>query len=139
MNMLATDTARSAEGPDTAVTSPTTEVPATEPPVAEEPTAEPAPIEEGPGEAPTTEPVPEPTLIDPVPVEPLPTPETIVVTVDEAHATLLLLWDADGNAWLVPGFAMPHPDGWFNSVVSLVDGVITLPEPMAIEPYLLED
>jgi hypothetical protein len=139
MNMLATDTARSAEGPDTAVTSPTTEVPATEPPVAEEPTAEPAPIEEVPGEAPTTEPVPEPTLIDPVPVEPLPTPETIVVTVDEAHATLLLLWDADGNAWLVPGFAMPHPDGWFNSVVSLVDGVITLPEPMAIEPYLLED
>ena len=66
--------------------------------------------------------------------EPMPTPETVVVTVDEAHATLLLLWDADGNAWLVPGFAMPHPDGWFNSVVSLVEGVITLPEPVAIEP-----
>jgi len=92
---------------------------------------------------PTVEPLPEPdpTLVDP-PVEepidpmpePMPTPETVTVTVDEAHETLLLVWDADGNAWLVPGFAMPHPDGWFNSVISLVEGVITLPEPIAVEP-----
>jgi hypothetical protein len=82
---------------------------------------------------PTVEPLPEPTLVDPMP-EPLPTPETVIVTVDEAHATLLLLWDSEGNAWLVPGYAMPHPDGWFSTVVSLIEGVITLPEPIAIEP-----
>ena len=125
MNLLAaSDLARTEDVP-------TTDVPSAEP---TEPTETPAePVD------PTVEPAPEPdpTLVDP-PVdplpEPMPTPETVVVTVDEAHATLLLLWDADGNAWLVPGFAMPHPDGWFNSVVSLVEGVITLPEPIAIEP-----
>ena len=59
-----------------------------------------------------------------------------MVTVDKAESTLLMMWDSEGNAWLVPGFAMPHPDGWFNSVISLIEGVITLPEPIEIEPYV---
>ena len=112
----------------------TEDVPATDVPVEETPSVDPteAPAEEVPSADPTVEPAPDPTLVDPMPMPA--EPETVVVTVDEAHATLLLLWDADGNAWLVPGFAMPHPDGWFNSVVSLVEGVITLPEPIATEP-----
>ena len=56
-------------------------------------------------------------------------------------ATLLLLWDAEGNAWLVPGYAMQQPEGWWNAVVSLVEGVIALPEPIdpgMIEPGIIE-
>ncbi|MFM9877169.1 MAG: hypothetical protein ACKVOG_04880 [Rhodoglobus sp.] len=75
-----------------------------------------------------------------VPVDPMPepTPETVQVTVDNATATLLLLWDADGNAWLVPGYAMQMDEGWWNAVVSLVDGVIALPEPIEVDPAVLE-
>ena len=136
MSILATDMARTAESPST--DTPTEEAPAEEPstePVPEPTAVDPAPTAEpgtepdiDPGTDPTVEPLP----VDPMP-EPMPTPETVTVTIDKAHETLLLVWDADGNAWLVPGFAMPHPDGWFNCVISLVDGVITLPEPMAIE------
>jgi hypothetical protein len=128
---FANDALRS-DAPDTSVESPTTDE--TSAPTEEVPPAEPT----EPAVDPTVEPEPEPTLIDPLPVEPT-EPETVTVTVDEAFETLLLVWDADGNAWLVPGFAMPHPDGWFNSVISLIEGVITLPEPMAIEPMLLDD
>ncbi len=132
VNLLAASDLARSEGAPTADT-----------PVEETPTAEPseAPVDPStgepgtsePGDPGTVEPAPEPTLVDPTP-EPVPTPETVVVTVEDATATLLLVWDADGNAWLVPGFAMPHPDGWFNSVISLIEGVITLPEPLAIEP-----
>jgi hypothetical protein len=59
----------------------------------------------------------------------MPEPETVVVTVDKAEATLLMMWDADGNTWLVPGFAVQQEEGWWISVVSLVEGVIALPEP----------
>ena len=49
------------------------------------------------------------------------------------------MWDANGDAWLVPGFAMQQPEGWYNTVVSLADGVIELPEPVEIEPMMEED
>lgn len=144
MNILFEDSLRS-DAPDTSVESPATDEPTTDETSTPGEPGEEVPVEEVPPTEPTEpiidptiEPVPEPTLIDPMPVEPF-EPETVVVTVDEAFATLLLVWDADGNAWLVPGFAMPHPDGWFNAVISLVEGVITLPEPMAIEPYMLDD
>ena len=91
------------------------------------------PIEPGEGEPIPTEPEPLP--------EPLPEPETVTVTVEDAEATLLLLWDAEGNAWLVPGYAMQQPEGWWNAVVSLVEGVIALPEPIdpgMIEPGIIE-
>ncbi|PZQ91781.1 MAG: hypothetical protein DI534_02140 [Leifsonia xyli] len=69
--------------------------------------------------------------------EPVPTPETITVTLDKAETTLLLMWDVDGNAWLVPGYAFQNPDGgMWNTIVSLVEGVIALPEPMQIEPMI---
>jgi hypothetical protein len=85
------------------------------------------------GTDPTAEPVdptanPEPT--DEQTPEPLPTPETIVVIVTEAHETLLEMWDSNGDAWLVPGYAMPTKEGWFNTVVSLVEGVIAMPDPV---------
>ncbi len=72
-------------------------------------------------------PVPDESL---PPVEVEPTPAVVEVTVDKAVATLLLMWDANGNAWLVPGYAMQMPEGWWSAVVGLVDGVIALPERM---------
>ncbi|MEQ1738208.1 MAG: hypothetical protein ABL886_17630, partial [Rhodoglobus sp.] len=97
--------------------------PTDEPGAGVEPTVDPVdpvePVDPG------TEPAPEETE-PPVIIEP--TPEIVEVTVDDATATLLLMWDADGNAWLVPGYAMEMPEGWWNAIVSLVDGVIALPE-----------
>lgn len=78
-------------------------------------------------------PVPEPT-IEPMP-EPAPTPEEVTVTLDEAEATVLLVWDAEGNAWLVPGYAFLQPEGWYSTVISLVEGVIALPEPIEMELF----
>ena len=74
------------------------------------------------------------TPIGPAPDEtplPEPTPEVVEVTVDNATPTLLLLWDVDGNAWLVPGYAMQTDEGWWNAVVSLL-------EPAVIEPGIVE-
>lgn len=86
-------------------------------------------------------PVEEPVDPAPAPDEtplPEPTPEVVDVVVDNATATLVLLWDVDGNAWLVPGYAMQMDEGWWNAVVSLVDGVIALPEPMVFEPGVVD-
>jgi hypothetical protein len=131
MMTYATDTARAAEGP---TTEPSTE-PSAEPSA---PAEEPVPVpSEEPGVDPGIEPDPNPTVLP----DPLPTPEepkTVIVTVDEAFETLLLMWDSKGDAWLVPGFAIQSPEGWWNSVVSLEEGVIQLPEPMQIEPLTID-
>ena len=67
--------------------------------------------------------------------EEAPEPEVVNVTLEKATATLLLMWDADGNAWLVPGYAYENPDGSFwHTAVSLVEGVIALPELIEVEP-----
>lgn len=111
---------------------------------ATEPGAEPAPdagtgdgSSAEPGDPGTTEPIPvdpegEPTVL-PEP-QPMPTPETVTVTLERAEATLLLVWDVDGNAWLVPGYAYEQPEqSFWTAVISLVEGVIQLPEPFAAE------
>ena len=142
MNILAMDAARTSEGGAASTTDevdPAAPDAPTEPATpAEEPSAEPGtdPSAE-PLPDPGVEPLPEPT-IEPEPM-PEPTPEVVVVTVDKAESTLLMMWDSEGNAWLVPGFAVQHPDGWYTTVVSLEEGVIELPEPMVVEPYLEEN
>jgi hypothetical protein len=133
-----TDPADGTEGSGTAAPDePGTGEPGTGEPGTGEP-GEGVPGEGEPGEEPTEEPAP---VESEVPVEPAPepTPEVIEVVVDNATPTLLLLWDVDGNAWLVPGYAMETPDGWWNAVVSLIDGVITLPEPVEIDPAVLRE
>ena len=104
----------------------------TEPTEPNEPT-EPTDPEPSPEPEPTVKPLPEPMP------EPLPEPEVVTVTLDEATQTLLLMWDADGNAWLVPGYAFAMPDGWYSGVVSLVDGVIELPEPVEFDIMPIEE
>lgn len=112
----------------------------------------PAPTDSAPPAEPSpSEPAPEPAPVDPTPVDPSeppvvepeplpePSPEVEIVTLDEAEATLLLMWDSKGDAWLVPGYAYRQAEGWWSSVVSLVEGVIALPEPIEyrIEPMPL--
>lgn len=135
MTMLAAESglardAALAPGGDTPVSSPVEE-----PGAPAEPSEEPS---EEPIVEPTTEPAPLPEPVEPTEPAPLPEPSSVTVTVDAAEATLLLLWDAEGNAWLVPGYAMPHPDGFWNTIVSLVEGVIELPPPFEgeITPFL---
>ena len=31
--------------------------------------------------------------------------------------------------WLVPGYLLYNDEGWFHAIVSVVEGVIALPEP----------
>ena len=106
-----------------------------------EPTEPEVELTEGP--VPTETAVPVPTETDTPVVEPteapipLPTePEMPVqtITIDESKTVLLLVWDANGNAWLVPGVALTGADSWWQTVITLVEGVIQLPEPMPIEP-----
>jgi hypothetical protein len=129
MAYLAADTgvARSAdaavEGEAVEPTEPTDTVEPVETTEPTEPIVEPTEPSEEPVVEPTDEPIVEPTI------EPAPLPEPVTVTVESAEPTLLLMWDAEGNAWLVPGYAMQHPDGFWNTIVSLIEGVIELPAP----------
>lgn len=127
-----------AEG-DAAADVPAEPTDATEPsePVAE-PTEEPVPSETGaPVPSETDAPVVEPTEA------PIPLPaETEIpvqtVTIDKSESVLLLVWDASGNAWLVPGVALTGQDSWWQTVITLVEGVVQLPEPMATDPMPID-
>ena len=80
----------------------------------------------------------EPGITEPEqPVE----PEVITVTIVSAERALVSIWDAAGDVWLVPGLIMVNDQGWLSSVISVVDGVIALPEPsiVQIEPLPGED
>ena len=92
------------------------------------------------------EPTPEPTPeVLPEPMIPE-GPQIVQATVTSAESTLLLVWDASGNAWLVPGYVMRYgEDDWsWTSVISLIEGIIEIPEPMPIDimpmidPYIAE-
>jgi hypothetical protein len=117
--------------------------------VRSEPYAEPA---TEPEEAETEQPVePEPGVsASPTPVDPAPTetpepapiePEVITLTVVSAEAALLSIWDSAGDVWLVPGFILVNDQGWWSSIISLIEGVIALPEPstMDIMPLPADD
>ncbi|MEN9910633.1 MAG: hypothetical protein RLZZ441_201, partial [Actinomycetota bacterium] len=100
----------------------------TEPTV--EPTEEPAPSDTSEPEPTDTEaPIPLPTE-DEIPVE--------TITIDESKSVLLLVWDANGAAWLVPGVSLNGTEWWWQTVITLVEGVIQLPEPMLIEPMPID-
>lgn len=113
--------------------------PSGEDPPGEEPTPLPEP------EVPEPE-VPEPDVLLPeLPQQEMPVePEIITITVDSSEETLLLVWDASGSAWLVPGYILRHgSESWdWSPVISVADGVIEIPEPQPItimpvpEPYL---
>lgn len=65
-------------------------------------------------------------------------PEVIDLVVNRAEAATLTVYDASGNLWFVPGYLLFNDQGWFDSIISLQEGVITLPAPVDFEimPYL---
>ncbi len=71
------------------------------------------------------------------PVEPV-EPEIVDLTINRSDEVLVSVFDSAGNMWLVPGYLLFNDQGWFDSIVSLVEGVIQLPEPYDVMP-LQED
>ena len=67
-------------------------------------------------------------------------PEVIDLIVTRSEAATLTVYDANGNLWFVPGYILFNDQGWFDSIISLEEGVIALPEPVRFEimPYLPE-
>lgn len=86
-------------------------------------TAEPAPID-------TVAPAPgepgDPSIGIP---SPAPTPEKVTVVLEKSARALLTVIDDAGNMWLVPGYVFFDANGGIYPVMSVVPGVIELPEP----------
>ena len=93
------------------------------------------PSEPSPSE--TASPEPEPTETEPAPVE----PQVVTLTIVRAESALLGIWDAAGDVWLVPGWIMFNDEGWWSTVISLIEGIIALPDPdmFEIEPLPADD
>ena len=60
-------------------------------------------------------------------VEPDPTPSTVIVEITKAVKTHVMIWDAAGNSWLVPGYIFIADGNYITPVFSLEDGVVALP------------
>jgi hypothetical protein len=58
--------------------------------------------------------------------------EIVTLKLTSSEPQLLMIYDKSGGAWLVPGYLLKNDQGWFDSIISLEDGVIELPEPMEI-------
>lgn len=67
-------------------------------------------------------------------------PEVLDLLITRSEAVTLSVYDAKGNLWFVPGYLLFNDQGWFDSIISLEEGVIQLPEPIDFEilPYLPE-
>jgi hypothetical protein len=67
-------------------------------------------------------------------------PQVIDLIVNRSEVATLTVYDAKGNLWFVPGYILFNEQGWFDSIISLEEGVIALPEPVNFEimPYLPE-
>ena len=63
-------------------------------------------------------------------------PTEVTVTINSAKPLLLNVWDKNFGSWLVPGFALSGNEGSVNFIVSLVEGVIELPEPIEVQPMI---
>jgi hypothetical protein len=62
-----------------------------------------------------------------------PAPETVTLTIVSSEEVLVSIWDEAGNVWLVPGLILVNDQGWWNAVISLIEGVIALPEPSTVD------
>jgi hypothetical protein len=77
-----------------------------------------------------------------LPLDDYPEPgDVITLTVESAEQAPLLVWDASGTAWLVPGYIMRYGSEPWNAsaVISLQDGVIELPEPIMMDTMPLPE
>ena len=56
-------------------------------------------------------------------------PEVMDLMVVRSEIATLSVFDAAGNFWFVPGYLLFNEQGWFDSIISLEEGIIQLPEP----------
>lgn len=56
-----------------------------------------------------------------------PTPTTVVVELNKAVKTHVMIWDASGETWLVPGYIFISDGSYISPIFSLEDGVVALP------------
>ncbi len=61
-------------------------------------------------------------------------PEIQKLVIERSTATMLMIYDKRGSAWLVPGYLLHNDKGWFDAVISLEEGVIELYKPEEISP-----
>lgn len=66
-------------------------------------------------------------------------PEVMDLMVVRSEIATLSVFDAAGNFWFVPGYLLFNEQGWFDSIISLEEGIIQLPEPFNYEVRPLEE
>ena len=64
------------------------------------------------------------------------TPKVVDLKINKSTAAMLGVWDAAGGFWLVPGHLLYNDQGWFDSIISLEDGVIQLPTYEEVSPMI---
>ena len=79
--------------------------------------------------------------VEPAPAEPGTADETappkpVDLKISKSTAAMLGVWDAAGGFWLVPGHLLYNDQGWFDSIISLEDGVIELPKYEEVAPAI---
>jgi hypothetical protein len=65
-----------------------------------------------------------------------PTPQIVDLKINKSTAAMLGVWDAAGGFWLVPGHLLYNDQGWFDSIISLEEGVIELPKYEEVMPMI---
>lgn len=63
-------------------------------------------------------------------------PEIVDLTINRSETAMLGVYDANGGFWLVPGYILYNDQGWFDSIISVVEGVIELPKYDDIMPLI---
>jgi hypothetical protein len=81
------------------------------------------------------------TAVEPLPGEGAapeenPAPKIVDLKINKSEAAMLGVWDAAGGFWLVPGHLLYNDQGWFDSIISLEDGVIELPKYEEVTPMI---
>ena len=78
-------------------------------------------------------------VVEPMPADEFPEPGVQDLLVVKSDAVMLSVYDAAGNFWLVPGHLLYNDQGWFDSIISLEEGIIKLPEPFNYDVMPLEE
>jgi hypothetical protein len=68
--------------------------------------------------------------------EEAPTPQVVDLKINKSQTAMLGVWDAAGGFWLVPGHLLYNDQGWFDSIISLEEGVIELPKYEEVMPMI---
>jgi hypothetical protein len=75
----------------------------------------------------------EPAVLEDEPELRFEEPEIKQLQIDKSETVTLSVFDSAGNYWFVPGYLLYNQEGWFDSIISLEEGVIELPEPFDFE------